>query len=351
MSDSNTGTKANAPISNATPNPTLQTNVKKRAYIRCNIRRKIGLEGIPGQNPAEKIYKIGSSLDSRTRSSLKGITGELEALLMPEIVGLSTTDPQFRRAIEEYWSGIGVAVPPDEDFQKTYERGVKLNIEVTILGESRFERFNKIVSIEEKMTLLNTWLIQETISNEKVARLDYESVSDYLLLNYCLKYGKVANKAEDIYLSPKIIFYIYEREKAIASKLSNIDLRHKAVACYQELVNTPKKLNSVLLKFGKVLSDYETENDKLLAIDDLYNESTNNLEAFVNFCSTSTWEISYLLNLGVSLSKIRKPANTTMYYYNDVLLGNDEEDAIAFLNTEEGTMIKKLLTGELKQSL
>ena len=134
-------------------------STKYLCTIQCAIRRRPGLVGLPGQDPAERVYKIGASLDNRTKGNLKGISGELELKFMPEIVGLSSNDPQFRRAVEEYWSSIGKPVPADEPYLKDYEKGIKINIAFHVVGEPRKERFNKLVTVEEKIEWLNKALV------------------------------------------------------------------------------------------------------------------------------------------------------------------------------------------------
>ncbi len=319
--------------SNATP--LKVDNAKSLCTIQCAIRRKPGLVALPGQDPAERVYKIGASLDNRTKGNLKGISGDLELKFMPEIVGISHNDAGFRRAVEEYWSSIGRAVPADEPFLKDYEKGIKINIQFHVLGEARKEKFNKLLKVEDKIEALNTWLVTQNSNNEFAAILDFDSVSDYLLLNYCLKYSKVANTFEDVDKSPKIEFYIFEKEVSVKNQLSAIELRKSALRAYQDLEENNKQIDAVLLLFGQNPNDYDSTIDKLLRIDELYNESPTKMKEFVDYVGNSNWEAIALVRRGIATNKLRNPANSTAVYHGDTLLGVTLEEAVLFLKNEE----------------
>lgn len=319
-----------------------------QVIIDCCIRRKSNLVGLPGQDPNERIYKIGSSLDTKTRSSLKGVTGVLEERFMPEMIGLSSTDPAFRRAIDEYWSGISREVPADEPFLKDYEKGIKLNLLFIVRGKTRKENIDKAITVEDKIRLLDSYLSTKDEQNY-FADIDYTSVSDYLLLKYCLVYSKVANSFKDIDKSPKIDFYIFEKAVAVSYQMGIIEAKKKAMDLYQSLIDDERRLNSVLLSFKVNPDDYQTEIDKALKIDELYNASISNLHAFISYAEDDGWEDKLLINQSVAKGKLRNPTNSTIYYYGDVMLGLTLDEAVAYLNqTEKGADIKTNLLVELK---
>lgn len=319
-----------------------------RCSIECSIRLKPNLVGVPGQDPAERSYKIGASLDRRSQGNLKGITGELEALFMPEIVAYGANAPEFRRAVDEYWSNISKVIPPDEPFLKDHKKGVPLTIRFTLSGDARKERFDKTIRAEDKVNLLNAWLVEKTESGKAVATLEVESTADYLLLNYCLKYPAVANNFADVDKSPRIYFYIYEKAVAVVSQQSDIELRRKAMTAYTALEDNENKINAVLLHFGENLSEFDTVTDKLLRIDEIYNSSKSKLAEFVKVAEDKNWEVKSLIRAAINKNKLKQPANSTLIYYNDTLLGTDMDEAVLFLNTsEKGKEIKSNISKEI----
>ncbi len=320
--------------------------------ISCAIRRKPNLIALPGQDPAERIYKIGASLDGRTKGNLKGIAGELEQKFMPVIVGVSANDATFRRSIEEYWASITRIVPPDEPFLKDHEKGVKIVLTFNLLGKARKERFTALVSVEEKIEFLNKVLLETSEKQQPVATLDEESVSDYLLLNYCLKYSKVANTYEDIDKSPKIDFYIFEKSVSVKNQLNLIELRAEAMTLYKDLNDNERKVDAILLMFADNPNNYENSTDKLIRVDELYNTAPiDNMKKFINFAKDTEWETKYLINLAIKLNRLKNPPNSTAIYYNDIMLGITLEDAVLYLNNDvKGISIKEALQKETNKN-
>lgn len=351
--EANVASKANT-VSNAGASETNVGTEKFKCVIKCAIRRKPGMVGLPGQDPNERSYRIGASLDSRTQKNLKGISGDLELKFMPEIIGISATDPQYRIRIEEYWSSISKVVPADNENLREHERGVPLNIEFTIIGKVRRDSFDRLTTLESKMEFLNTNLLTpiSTTSNVNFATLEYDFITDYLLLNYCLKYSKVANNFADLDKSPRIDFYLFEKAIAVKTQQSNIQARRQAMELYQGLADNEMLANAVLLAFEDNLKLYDDITDKLLRIDEIYNESPAKLHQFIKVASDTTWKTKYLIQKAITLNKLRTPANSTAIYFNETLLGLNIEDAVIFLKTTpDGQSINELLEKELASKL
>jgi hypothetical protein len=338
----------------STPSTTPDES-KHQCSVVCSIRRKPNNTALPGQDPAERTYKVGASLDLKTRANLKGVTGDLEMLFMPSLIGISDNDPLFRRNVDDYWASISRPVPHDEVFLKDHEKGIAINIKLTVLGKARKERLDSIIGIEDKVAkvneLIQLGITKSTRENPVVyVKVDDESVSDYLLLNYCLRYSKVANKFEDIDKSPKIDFYIFEKAASVKAQLNKIELRNTAVALMQDLATNSRRIDAVLLMFSLNPKDFDTDTDKLLKIDELaFSEPVENMVNFVNYAKDEQWEDKYLVYQAVRLNKVRNAPNTTSYYFNDDLLGLTLSDAVNFLNNEEkGKKYKETLLREIQ---
>lgn len=339
----------NNSVSNSTP--VVADTTQYECSIQCAIRRKAGMQVLPGQDPAEQVYRIGASLDGKTRGNLKGITGLLEQAYMPEVIGHSANDPKFRVQVEDYWSSIGKPVPPDEPFLKGHEMGIKISIRFIITGKKRKEKFEALNNVEEKIAYLKELLehpLKDKSKNPVLAVLDSSSVSDFLMLSYCLLYSRVANSYADIHKSPKIQFYIFEKDVAVKSQLNSIDLRNKAMSVFQDLIEDETKMDAVLLMYGDNPREFETLSDKIIAIDDHYNKKPiDNMQKLVDFAGDALWETKYLIQKAIKLNKLKNPANTSSVYYGDQILGTTLIEAANQLNSEKFAEIKASLLKEI----
>jgi hypothetical protein len=350
-------TQANKGISNHNANTQNVKNIevvqpkvitKHKIVLEVAIRRKPGLIGIPGQDPAERVYRIGSSFDSRTRSNLKGVSDILEAKFLPSVIGVSPTAPEYRKAITEYWGSYSVTVPADEEILPPHQRGVKIKIEAHVNTVTK-GLIEKSVGIKAKLQELNKALEQDS------ADIFDESINDYLLLNYALKYSAVAAKFEDIDKSPKILFYIYEKSIAVKNEMDKIDKINKAMQLYQSLQKDEKKIDAVLLLFKKDITIYESEDslDKLIEIHNLYNLNDTNLNLFINYVKDANWEYKYLINLAVEKEKLINPVNSSVFYYNNTLIGRTIDEAVLYLQSgnEDATNILNTIQTEVNYKI
>lgn len=322
------------------------TNTKFKLSINCSIRRRPSMIGLPGTDPNDRVYKIGASLDARTRKNLKGVDGGVEAKFMPSIIGTNLNDNSFQDKINEYWGNVGVFVPADETFLREEIRGRVIKIDYTVTGESLKTRIDTQTDIEEKIEL-----IKQGIENDTVT-IEYTHVPDFILLCYCLKYSKVAKEFSYLDKSPKILFYIYNKASAVKAKLNTIDLRNKAIKVFTELADDENKINQLLVMFNKLPNEYDTLDDKLIALDMEYNTSNLNMEKFVRFAEDKQLDIKYLITYAVKLGKLNNPSNTEAYYYNQVLLGRTLQEAVLYLSDEGNTdavTIKDTLKREIKE--
>lgn len=376
--DNNTGGTTSTNISN-TPNtqapttassiPVNEAQVLKEALMEnkqpfrpeivnftCSIRRKPGMTGLPGADPNERNYKIGSSYDSNTRGTLKGITGELETIIMPYIISTSTNDSKYRESINNYWQDISVPIPADHENMKDHEQGRVCNIKFSSNVARLKETFNSKQGVEAKILYLQQKLITPVegatgVAGQQVyqATLDYDSIGDFLLLSYSLKYSRVANDYADIYNSGKILFYLYEKSTAISSKLSLIQAIEKASKLFVLVQDNPLLLNSILLEFGENPNLYDTKEERIIILHEAYNKDKTSIDKFIKAAEDTNWETKYLIKSAVSNNKLKNPTNTESYYYNEMLLGNTLENTILKLNsgTEEMEHIKRVLQNEL----
>jgi hypothetical protein len=311
--------------------------------IECSIRRKPGLTGLPGADIKDRLLKLGASLDTVTRGALKGVTGELEKLIMPDIVGVSANDYGFKEATEQYWSNIGVNIPSDEDFQKEQEKGRLINITLIVKGSLLKEKIDTTLAIKEKMAI-----VEEGAKSGKI-EIDNSSFSDFLLLAFALKHSRVAATPELVGNSPKIQFYIFNKATAVKAGINSIQLRNKAIKLFDAMQHDTDLLDAVLILFKEEPTSFDTIAEKVIAVDEHYMKTPENMNKFINFVTDDNWRTKTLIKVAVNKGKLSNPANTDTYYYNSVLLGKTLDETVLFLNsgTSDANNIKQTLKQEI----
>lgn len=314
--------------------------------IQCCIRRKPSLVGLPGSDPKERMYKIGSSIDTVSKKSLKGVTGEVEKKYMPLIVGINSTDNDFQTRVNEYWANIGVFIPADDPNLKAEQQGKVINIKLTVKGGVLKNKIESETDIAKKIEFIN-----DGISNNLIT-LAEDAVTDYILLCYCIKYSRVAKDISLLHMSPKIFFYIYNRTTATKVQLSSIEIRNKAINFFMKIKDNEDKVNQLLVMFNLLPTNYETLDDKIIALDEIYNKTQANMEKFANLENDSTLALKYLVIYATKKGKLHNPELTDAYYYNQVLLGKTLDDSVRFLadkSNTEAQQIRETLEREIKE--
>lgn len=313
--------------------------------LQCSIRRKPGLVGLPGTDPNDRIYKVGASFDQTTKKNLKGVEGKLEEMFMPSIIGLGYTDTTFQTQVDDYWGNLSVFIPADDTFLKNEEKGKVLKMSFEIKGEALKNKVEATADIEDKVFMLKAGIEKGTIT------ISHKSISDFIFLCYCLRYSRVAKTVTLLEKSPKILFYIFNKNSAVQSKLSSIELRNKAIASFNAIKDNEHKVNQVLMMFNHLPDSFDSLNDKIIVLDEEYNKSTDNMKRFVDYEQDSNLSVKYLITYAVKKGKLNNPSNTEAYYYNQVLIGRTLDEAVLFLTDTGNTdarLIKDTLERELK---
>jgi hypothetical protein len=234
-----------------------------------------------------------------------------------------------------------VVIPHDEEGKKEAEQGHKILIEYTVVGDFNLKLLKDSKNIEDRIDVLNKLLIDGT------AKIEYDYMSQYAFLCYCLKYKLVANKPEDIHKSDKIKFYVFDKPAAIKNSMAKLEIKEKSFELFKTVKQSREYLDYILLMFGLNIKEYEDLSDKILKVDEIRNISESEMIKFNSYAEESNWEEKAFIKKCVHYKLLTNAVNTTSYYYNDVLLGKTLADTVINLNTEDHADIKRSLKGEL----
>ena len=91
--------------------------------------------------------------------------------------------------------------------------------------------------------------------------------------------------------------------------------------------------------------------DEVIALDSEYSKSPETMQKFVDYASDENLDLKYLIKLATKKGKVTNPSNTDAYYYNQVLLGKNINEAVLFLKDDasENRNIKSALEREVKE--
>jgi len=311
-----------------------QSEYKYRSVVELSIRRK-SIKGLPGDDPTLHNLKVGSSL--KGNGPLRGLAYDEEAEYLPDIIGISPRDNEWRRAVIAYWNNISVGIPADGvSIGKLQGKPLKFTIGFKTKADK--ENFEKVLSLTEKAELGKKGLI-------------LDGVEDFILWRYCLVYSKVANRYEDINKSAKILFYLYSKETETRVEHQAFKLRVKANELFTQILMKPDMINAVLLMFGQDLTAYDTMQDKHLGLEALLKTRPAD---FINYMEDGNLAIKATIKQAVDAHIIHNPANTDSYYYgenNEVTLGTTLTDAVLYWksDTKKNQEIITAVKARLKQ--
>lgn len=240
---------------------------------------------------------IGPSFD-KFGQVLKGITGTEEKALMPEIIGVSVTDPTFSKQVEEFWKNISINIPSGS--------GTKLNI---------------------------------TVVNEvPVAPLDY------IKYKFALRHKSTVEES-NLDSNPYALYYIHDPASAKEKSASLLKVRNEAKMKYLELIQDTDKVDavvSVMTRFKNPAS--LTPNDKELLLEEL---SVNSPQEFIATVKDETLTLKSFIyrciNAGVFVE-----AGTRVICDGNII-GQDMLDAVAYLKSKAGNQIYVQAQGKLTQ--
>lgn len=326
-----------------------QANTKTEApnrefIIKCSIRRKPNLpKGIPGESPLSRTYKLAAALAKGGRGPQKGISGDLERIIMPLVINVTSTEPDFYNKVNSYWNEIGVVIPADEEsINKDKGRIIEIR---GLFTEGAKKMFEKAETVESQINILS-----QAIVNGK-GRIFDEYVPDFLLLAFALIRTTVANKFDDISKSSNILFYISDTNTTIKQQLSEIELITKASKIFNTVIEDDVKVKSLLTLLKVDLGDLDSKEERIIALHNNYTKAQN-VKKFLDFVEDRDLLFKYLVTSAINEQKLREQPNTGNVYYHDILIGKSVDEAVMYLKSpeKESREILRTLEGELSIS-
>tara|TARA_R110000772_G_C13310328_1_gene440549 strand:+ start:70043 stop:71077 length:1035 start_codon:yes stop_codon:yes gene_type:complete len=294
------------------------------SVCELSVRRKFLNAGLPGDDATIQNPKIGSSF--KGKAPLSGLTMEEEKVYLPEIIGISPLDINWRKEVKDYWSNISERVPHDSEGTNDRLPGRYMTFSINFTKKADKEAFDKAKTFDAKAAIAERGEIHP------------EHTADYVLFRYCLKYSRVANNEKDKHLSAKIEFYLYSQEVEAKKAYGEFELRNQAREVFANLLQDSVVIDALLRVFEQNPDDtfvFPTPQDKHLKLDEFIGK---NPKRFLVFANDKSLKEKAFIKEAVAAMIIYNPANTQVYYYGEdkqILMGNTLADAVLFLKSKE----------------
>jgi hypothetical protein len=300
---------------------------------------------LPGQDTTTDRLKIGASL--RNGSPLSGLSFEEEVKYLPSIINVSPKDVEFRRIVREYWNDISVIIDPDGLNPDPKKQGKELKFTVLFTEAELKAEFDKAKTFEEKAVVLAR-IEAETPEKVNIS----EGVGDFILFKYCLVYNKVANSYKDAYKSASITFYLYSREIEVKASHTLLQLEMQANAKFINIFKDISKINTLLRMFKQTPEEFDTLEDKHIALSGFVKARPKDFLAYVN---DADLDIKAIILTAANKGIIYNPDNTESYYFGankEVTLGTSLIDAVLYLkqDTPKNKEIRIAIEAKIKES-
>lgn len=287
---------------------TSYPQVKTGQVIIRNKSVKTMLPEIGDVNSAEYYVRaIGgafASFGSTLPLGRKVLTPAEEAAWFPSILGIAPNHVEWDKQLNNYWNSLYVNVP---------YAGLTLNTTITY-------RSKDDVGIPD-------------------------NVANYILWRYCLKYKRVANSIADVNKTDNIWFYMWSKEEETKARLTDQQIKDRAFILRMEVAKTLDKATAVLLLYN--VEPAKTTGELSVQLAEIADKDPNR---FIKIASDDQLVEKALIKKYVILGLLKNPLNTSAIMYEDKIIGNDYNEALAWLNHPNNTQAKATLMSQLNQS-
>lgn len=308
-----------------------------------------------GENSTiEQIHnhrRIGASL-SKGGDVVRGLSFEEEKKYLPDIIGVSVTSNDWAKATRAYWANISAEISPD--FGRTLEVGFMYPDEATAekgRAEERKENALATAAFAED----SDYNLKFTVRGEVGTPIN---INDYILYRYCLVYNKCANSSKLVYKSPKILFYLFNKEAQQADLAIKVKSRQKAYGMYLELIGDRTKVDNVLYVMRELIERYNenpANTEKLELTSDIAKDAT--LEKLVNayperliaVLEDTELAVKAFIERAIVAGELKRLPNTdTIIYGDNTHIGNTINEAVAYLKNEANREVLQTIKARLE---
>ena len=298
-------------------------------------------------------YRIGAAF--RHGGTLRGLSFEEEKSLLPDIIGVSNTSPDWKKATKDYWCDISLPVPANDI--DGFGGGLELEVGFMYANQAdadkgRKEEDEELIAFNNALNKGQEYIMKYDV-RYKVGHLI--NPANFVAYRYILLHPEVANRVDDLYKTPRILFYIHSQQ--VENKIKHVALkaRKQAYGLFIELIDQPVKTRYVISLLSKEIDaiarknketyDLSSDMGRQIALEDLardkpgrlisvYNDENLIDKAFIEEC--------------IKHGYLKRVSNTdTIIYGANTTIGYNLDQAVIYLRDPANATIKQELEAKV----
>jgi hypothetical protein len=260
------------------------------------IRRKPNNTNIPEHIYAESKRRIGSSF-TKSGQTNKGLTFSEEKELLPALLGLQHSDPNFYKTAESFFSELTIEVD--------HGQGTKLD-----------------ASTDQKGNPIN--------------------LMDYIKYKFALAHPFVAADSDACMGSRKFKYFLHDPSLEMQEKHSALEVKKKAYREFIKASADEDKMDMILLAMGSSPKGLSPEGKELK----LEHEVEADPASFLKIVTDKNLEQTAFIESCISHEVLRRVG--TAYLNGDEKIGDTLEETLLFLKNKKNSEVLTVLKARLK---
>lgn len=230
--------------------------------------------------PIESVFhKINSSDlprgperlgESRRTTSILKSDGKLMSLLMPELLGISETVPEWEAKLASYFGSLIAYVHNTLTLEVGHSYtllDVHRKNEINALVKDALKGNNEIKTDEQL-----AYYVESNIPyNDRILYGSPINKQDYLVYRIALLHSHVANSVKDVNASPKIRFYLYTEAERVESRKQEAKNIRTILKAQATILGKEGMVEDVLWAYSFILPQGDISamgaDDKMIALD------------------------------------------------------------------------------------
>jgi hypothetical protein len=259
------------------------------------LNRRPNSTNLPTEIYAEAKRKLGSVFTS-SGDIIRGLSFAEQKEYLPEIIGVSPSDPEFSRKCREYYLNLTVEVPM---------AGLDLEI-----------------GLDETGRPLN--------------------ILEFVKYKFACAHPFVVMDEDELGGSRRLQYYISDGRKELKDATASLIIRKEAYKEFIKLSDNENRMDMVLHVYGYSPSKL-TLGEKELTLEELQED---NPLSFIDICKDKDLELTSFINESLSSEALRKVGNSILD--GDITLGDSMEEAVLFLKDKKNSNVLTALKAKLK---